>query len=212
LSNPLAASYDPHVEAILWSNNVIGERLFLPPCIFLIYIGESRHPAVPRLIIISGGQSGVDRAALDEAISHGIPVSGWCPLGGWAEDLPNPPGVLSSYPLLRETPLADPAQRTEWNVRDSDACLILVDAGGTEASRGTALAEQLAARYGKPLLVIGPGEHNAVAKTRAWLMTLLASHGDASPLRLAIGGPRESEAKGIYSNSRLFLGEVLGSA
>ena len=173
---------------------------------------ESGQPAVPRLIIISGGQSGVDRASLDEAISRGIPVSGWCPLGGWAEDLPNPPGVLSPYPLLRETPLADPAQRTEWNVRDSDACLILVDAGGTEASRGTALAEQLAARYGKPLLVIDPGEHNAVAKTRAWLMTLLASHGDASPLRLAIGGPRESEAKGIYSKSRLFLGEVLGSA
>ena len=174
-------------------------------------MGESRQPAVSRLLIISGGQSGVDRAALDEALSHGIPVGGWCPLGGWAEDLPNPPGVLASYPLLRETPLDDPAQRTEWNVRDSDACLIIVDAGGTEVSRGTALAEQLAARYEKPLLVIDPGEQNAAAKTRVWLMTLLASHGDASPLRLAVGGPRESEAKGIYGKSRLFLGEVLES-
>jgi hypothetical protein len=175
-------------------------------------MGKNRQPTVSRLIVISGGQSGVDRAALDEAIAHGIPFSGWCPLGGWAEDLPNPPGVRSSYPLLRETPLADPAQRTEWNVRDSDACLVVVDAGGTKVSRGTALAEQLAARYGKPLLVIDLGDRNAVAKTRAWLMTLLASHRDASPLRLAIGGPRESEAKGIYSKSRLFLGAVLGSA
>jgi putative molybdenum carrier protein len=174
--------------------------------------GESRDQVVSRLVVISGGQSGVDRAALDEAISRGIPFSGWCPLGGWAEDMPNPPGVRSSYPLLRETPLADPAQRTEWNVRDSDACLIVVDAGGTEVSRGTALAEQLAARYGKPLLVIDPGERNAVAKTQAWLMTLLASHDGASPLRLAIGGPRESEAKGIYRKSRLFLGEVLAGA
>jgi hypothetical protein len=184
---------------------MVPARLYIPDL-----HGESRHPAVSRLIVISGGQSGVDRAALDEAISHGIPVSGWCPLGGCAEDLPNPPGVRSSYPLLRETPLSDPAQRTEWNVRDSDACLIIVDVGGTTASRGTALAEQLAARYGKPLLVIDPGEHNAVAKTRVWLMTQLASHGDASPLRLAIGGPRESEAKGIYRTSRLFLAEVLG--
>jgi hypothetical protein len=212
LSNPLAASYDPHIEAILWSNNEIGGRWFLPACIFLIALGKSRRPAVSRLIVISGGQSGVDRAALDEAIAHGIPFGGWCPLGGWAEDLPNPPGVRSSYPLLRETPLADPAQRTEWNVRDSDACLIVVDAGGTRASPGTALAEQLAARYGKPLLLIDPGEHNAVAKTRAWLMTLLASHDGAGPLRLAIGGPRESEAKGIYRKSRLFLGDVLAGA
>ena len=82
--------------------------------------GESRDQVVSRLVVISGGQSGVDRAALDEAISRGIPFSGWCPLDGWAEDMPNPPGVRSSYPLLRETPLADPAQRTEWNVRDSD--------------------------------------------------------------------------------------------
>ena len=186
---------------------MVPARLYIPDL-----QAESRHPAVSRLIVISGGQSGVDRAALDEAIARGIPFGGWCPLGGWAEDLPNPPGVRSSYPSLHETPLADPAQRTEWNVRDSDACLILVDTGGTEASRGTALAEQLAARYGKPLLVIDPGEDTAVSKTRAWLMTLLASHGVASPLRLAIGGPRESEAKGIYRKSRQFLAKVLASA
>ena len=80
-------------------------------------------PPMPKLIIVSGGQTGVDRAALDAAIARGIAYGGWCPQGGWAEDCPEPPGVLARYPLLRETPSADPAQRTEWNVRDSDASL-----------------------------------------------------------------------------------------
>src|ERR687895_47647 len=101
--------------------------------------------------IISGGQSGVDRAALDAAIAHGFDYGGWCRKGGWAEDHPNPPGVLAAYPRRTETPLADPAQRTEWNVRDADACLILVDAGGLGVSKGTALAQARAERDAKPL-------------------------------------------------------------
>ena len=50
----------------------------------------------PRKIarIRTGGQSGVDRAALDFAIEHNIPYCGWCPKGGWAEDYPDPPGLL----------------------------------------------------------------------------------------------------------------------
>jgi hypothetical protein len=88
------------------------------------------------MILISGGQSGVDRAVLDVAIARGIDYDGWCPHGGWAEDFPAPPGLLARYPKLKETPLADPAQRTEWNVRDADACLIMVDAGGIDVSRG----------------------------------------------------------------------------
>ena len=115
-------------------------------------------------MIISGGQSGVDRAALDEAIARGIPYGGWCPKGGWAEDMPEPPGLLARYPHLRETPSADPAERTEWNVRDSDACLILVEASGVAVSGGTALAEKLAARYGKPLLMVDVGAADAGAK------------------------------------------------
>jgi Circularly permutated YpsA SLOG family len=119
-----------------------------------------------------------------------------------------PPGIRARYPLLRETPLADPAERTEWNVRDSDACLIIVDAGAIAASRGTALAQELAARYGKPLLVVDLGKADAAMRVRAWLEALLASH-DETPFRVAIGGPRESEAKGIYEKARVFLGEVL---
>jgi Circularly permutated YpsA SLOG family len=100
-----------------------------------------------RMKLLSGGQSGVDRAVLDVALARGIAYSGWCPKGGWAEDFPEPPGVLANYPQLAETPLADPAQRTEWNVRDADAYLIVVDVvGGLEVSHGTALARDQAAR------------------------------------------------------------------
>ena len=101
--------------------------------------------------LISGGQSGVDRAVLDVAIAQGMGYGGWCPKGGWAEDFPTPPGLLAKYPDLQETPLADPAQRTEWNVRDADACLIVVETGGVDMSAGTALASDLAHRYRKPL-------------------------------------------------------------
>ena len=102
----------------------------------------------------SGGQSGVDRAVLDVALAGGIDYGGWCPKGGWAEDFPVPPGVLARYPNLKETPLTDPAQRTEWNVRDADACMIVLEARGVDVSKGTALAQDFAHRYRKPLLVV----------------------------------------------------------
>lgn len=159
-------------------------------------------------MIISGGQTGVDRAALDVAIEWGIPYGGWCPKGGWAEDMTEPPGLLATYSNLRETPSADPAERTAWNVRDSDACLILVNAGGVAVSGGTALAENLAALYGKPLLVVDIGASDIVPQVRAWLAPLLAAYEGEAPLRLAVGGPRESEAKGIYGKARVVLGKI----
>src|ERR1700754_2249336 len=125
------------------------------------------------LKIMSGGQSGVDRAALDVALELAIPYGGWCPRGGWAEDMPKPPGVLGRYPLLRETPLSDPAQRTEWNVRDSDAVLVILPAGGLAVSKGTALAHDLAGRYGKPLHVAALDEPTAVTGTVGWLDGLM---------------------------------------
>src|SRR6202451_730508 len=109
--------------------------------------------------LLSGGQSGVDRAVLDVAIERGIDYGGWCPKDGGAEDLSTPPGLLAKYPNLRETPLADPAQRTEWNVRDADACMIAIEASGFAVSYGTALARELAHRYRKRLLVVVLGGH-----------------------------------------------------
>jgi hypothetical protein len=157
---------------------------------------------LPSLVIISGGQSGVDRAAVDAATALGIAYGGWCPKGGWAEDFPEPPGVLARYPNLRETPSADPAECTEWNVRDADATLILTDATGLAASRGTALARQLAAQSSKPFLLVNVDISDAAECTAAWLSVLLAEHASARPFKLGIGGARESEAPGIYRKAK----------
>lgn len=155
------------------------------------------------MIVLSGGQSGVDRAALDVAMARGIAYGGWCPKDGWAEDLPEPPGLLAGYPRLKETPLRDPAQRTEWNVRDADACLIIVDAGGLGVSRGTALAQELAHRYRKPLFVADLAAPDIRRDAALWLRVQQARHG--ADLKLAIGGPRESEAPGIYARAARFI-------
>jgi hypothetical protein len=157
--------------------------------------------------LICGGQSGVDRAGLDVAVERSIAYGGWCPKGGWAEDFPEPPGLLARYPDLRETPLADPAQRTEWNVRDADACLIIVDADGLQASRGTVLADELSRRYGKPCFVADLGEVDVLDRTAAWLRAQV--NGFGADFRLAIGGPRESEAPGIYARAKAFIGSLM---
>jgi hypothetical protein len=158
--------------------------------------------------LISGGQSGVDRAVLDAAVARGIAYGGWCPKGGWAEDFPAPPGLLAKYPELTETPLADPAQRTEWNVRNADACMILADAGGITVSAGSTLAQEIAHRYRKPLLPVKLDERDAAERARLWLRVQQARH--PAGLALAIGGPRESEAPGIYTRAGAFLGALLG--
>ena len=157
--------------------------------------------------LLCGGQTGVDRAALDVAIENGIDYGGWCPKGGWAEDFPAPPGLLAKYPLLKETPLADPAQRTQWNVRDADACMILIDAGGLDASAGTALARDLAHRYRKPLLIATMNEPDALKQAPLWLRVQQARQG--GDLKLAVGGPRESEAPGIYERAAAFLAALI---
>jgi hypothetical protein len=153
--------------------------------------------------IMSGGESGVDRAVLDVAVERDIAYAGWCPKGGWAEDLPNPPGLLATYPQLKETPLADPAQRTEWNVRDADACMIVVDAEGVDVSAGTALAQDLAHRARKPLFVVNLARPDMLKHPALWLRVQEARHGEG--LKLAIGGPRESEAPGIYARAAAFI-------
>jgi Circularly permutated YpsA SLOG family len=164
--------------------------------------------------IISGGQTGVDRAALDIAIARGLPYGGWCPRGGWAEDLPEPPGLLARYPRLQETPLADPAQRTERNVRDSDATLILVAAGGIAPSQGSALARELAKKYRTPWLVVDMEAPDALVRAAEWFQTRLAAwrsrpRQHLDEFALGIGGPRESEAPGIYGRARAFIDALL---
>ena len=164
--------------------------------------------------ILSGGQSGGDRAALDAALALALPYGGWCPRAGWAEDFPTPPGVLSDYPQLTATPLADPAQRTAWNLRDADAVMVLLGSAGLGASPGTRLAQALAAETGKPFAVVYPGVPGARARARAWLREQIEAWRWRTPtsgseFALAIGGPRESEAPGIYAEARSFITAVL---
>jgi hypothetical protein len=178
------------------------------------------------LTIVSGGQTGVDRAALDVAIELGIPYRGWCPKGGWAEDMLNPPGVLTLYPELRETPDTDPRQRTEWNVRDCDRLMVLVGRAGLSVSKGTAFALECAKALAKPYIVIaidaGDAEDLAAGFLRKGQGPLAVSDaGDAEdlaagflrkgqgPLAVNIGGPRESEAPGIYASTKAFLSHLL---
>ena len=96
--------------------------------------------------IRSGGQTGVDRAALDAAVLTGRPYEGWCPKGGWAEDFLHPPGLLTKYPHLRETPSKSPEQRTKWNVRDSAATVVFVP-DSKYCSRGTDFTIECAKKY-----------------------------------------------------------------
>jgi len=147
----------------------------------------------------SGGQSGADRGAMDAARACGVRVSGWCPRGGWAEDLTEAPGVLALYPELVETPSADVRQRTEWNIRDADCCLVL-NTGVRGTSPGTDYGYGLYERYGKPFFEIdleelkGPGDlEEACARACAWLDGL-----GRDRIVLGFGGPRASEYPGVY--------------
>ena len=147
--------------------------------------------------IVSGGQTGADRAALDVAIDLGIPYGGWCPAGGQAEDFPEPPGLLAVYPNLTATDEPEPAVRTRLNVRDSDATLIVWD--GRTPSPGAQLTMEIAQELGRPLLITS----GDVAETETWLAEF------AAPVVLNVAGPRESTSPGTYSTTVEVLRAVL---
>ena len=148
--------------------------------------------------VVSGGQTGADRAALDAARSAGISHGGWCPAGGLAEDMTEPPGLLARYPALRETDSADPAERTVLNVRDSDATLAVVPSGAPTG--GTLLAVQEAARLARPCLVTAGEDPAAVLE---WLSAL------GEGITLNVAGPRESTRPGTYAVTSRLLSAVL---
>ncbi len=151
--------------------------------------------------IVSGGQSGVDRGALDAAIAAGFPHGGWCPRGRLAED-----GPIDRRYQLTETESAQYAVRTERNVLDSDATLIL-SAG--VLSGGTLLTQQLAQQHDKPLLVVDLKLPLDVQQARQFV-------GEHDVRVLNVAGPRESSSPGISAQAaefvtRLLTGEPLAS-
>ncbi len=142
-------------------------------------------PAVPIIKIISGGQTGVDRAALDWAMAHGIEHGGWCPRGRRAED-----GMLTSRYRLQETPSDNYAQRTEWNVRDSDATLII--SLNAKLKGGSLLTAKLASAYGRPCVHV----HSALGWDQA--VALVQDLVQNSHVRvLNVAGPRASGQPGV---------------
>lgn len=140
--------------------------------------------------IISGGQTGVDRAALDVAIALGIAHGGWCPLGRLAEN-----GTIPSHYQLAETDSPDYAVRTERNVEEADATLILCRG---RPSGGTELTRLLAVRHNKPVQVVDLSARPSLAKTRRWLARY-------APAVLNVAGPRESQSPGIGAEAAEFL-------
>ncbi len=146
------------------------------------------------LIIHSGGQTGVDRAALDFALCNGICCAGWCPQQRMAED-----GFISLKYPLRQTCTANTNVRTELNVKDCDATLIIVD---DEMDHGTQITYDLAKIHQKPVFVWIINRNKNISVFHRWLHLHKVEH-------LNIAGPRESNAPGIYFSALAVLDDLL---
>ncbi len=148
----------------------------------------------PNFIIVSGGQTGVDRAALDFALSNGLACRGWCPQGRLAED-----GFINLRYPLSETNSVETAVRTELNVMDSDATLIIYT---DEMDSGTSASKDFAFEHRKPLFVWRLGQNNNVRQFWKWL-----SENKVECLNIA--GPRASQAANIYGETLDLLDVLL---
>ncbi|MDX1594069.1 MAG: putative molybdenum carrier protein [Gammaproteobacteria bacterium] len=157
------------------------------------------HDVVLGIRIVSGGQTGVDRAALDAALAAGVPCGGWCPEGRLAEDGAIPEG----YPV-RELPGGGYHARTRRNVLDSDATLV-VTVG--PPSGGTAATLEACRQLGRPVLVVDAAQEptgTAVARLEAFVEAHRVGV-------LNVAGPRASGAPGAYALARAVLDRFLAA-
>ena len=153
--------------------------------------------------IVSGGQTGVDRAALDAALFHRIEHGGWCPLGRRSES-----GRIPDEYLLTETDSPNYQVRTEKNVLDSDGTLIVYR---ESLSRGTELTWKLARKHGRPLLAMD------IAAWAQWDIETAAEHVEQirtwiigeNIASLNVAGPRESSCPGIAIDATQLITMVL---
>ena len=149
--------------------------------------------------IISGGQTGADRAALDWAIRRGVPHGGWCPKGRKAED-----GMIDHLYNLTETPSEEYSQRTEWNVRDSDGTAVF--SFRRELRGGSLLTVEIAGQYSKPVIHLCAQDDrtNHAQELRSFIEKFGISV-------LNVAGPRESDEPGVYRFVSSVLAQAFGS-
>ncbi len=143
--------------------------------------------------IVSGGQTGVDLAALEFALDHGILHGGWVPKGRTNEA----GGIPLRFDNLTETKTRDVSERTKLNVRSSDATLIFVDGS---ISPGTQLTIEFAAEIGRPHLVVDvrDGVDSCARRVSVWMKSVPIG-------TLNVAGPRASEAPKIGTRVRAIL-------
>jgi hypothetical protein len=153
------------------------------------------------LRIISGGQTGVDRAALDAALALGIDCGGWCPKGRRAED-----GRIADHYPLQETESRDYARRTKANVQDSEGTLIILNDREATVSGGTRLTVKQAEKSDCALLVINVASDATAAvhaiQTVDWII-------ENQITVLNVAGPRESGSPGIYDAAYNLMTRIL---
>ena len=148
-----------------------------------------------QLTIVCGGQTGADRAALDWALAHEVNCGGWCPKGRLAEDGPIDP----RYPL-KETPSESYSERTEWNVRDSDATVIFSIA--PELTRGSKDTLEFARQHRKPCLHLYSGLTDIGEHIKTFLET-------NNVKVLNVAGPRASHEPAVGGLVQQVLDEIL---
>ena len=146
--------------------------------------------------IISGGQTGVDRAALDSAIALQIPHGGWCPVGRKAED-----GRIDERYGLVELVSPRYGDRTRKNVEDSDGTLIL---NREMMEGGTALTLIFTRNFNKPVMIIDLDNPPEQRDIRNWLVSNEIK-------QCNVAGPRESKRPGIYLQAYQYLHQLLAS-
>ena len=155
------------------------------------------------LKIVSGGQTGVDRGALQAAMDLGLDWGGWAPKGWRSEDGAMPPIYRAK---MREHASANYLGRTRRNVMDSHATLIIVTS--YPLSGGTLKTRFFCQEAARPHFVVSLGEADAVEKVRKWLGSFFAVEHPV-PFVLNVAGPRKSKSGGIQKRTCRFLSEVL---